>query len=140
MTRKLCILTLISGLSAFAQWGGNQSRSANIHGGNGDGKCTIEVVVDGAAEVEIRGTVALLRTREGRPANWRRFDCNQPMPARPFDFRFRGIDGRGTQRLVRDPNNGGPAVILIEDHKRGREGYTFDIMWRGGEADYRRRR
>ena len=47
---------------------------------------------------------------------------------------------RGAQRLVRDPNRGGPAVVLIEDYKRGREGYTFDIMWRGGEDDYRRRR
>jgi hypothetical protein len=62
------------------------------------------------------------------------------MPARPYDFQFRGIDGRGTQRLVRDPNNGGSAVVLIEDNRRGREGYTFDIMWRGGDVDYRRRR
>jgi hypothetical protein len=35
--------------------------------------------------------------------------------------------------LVRDPNsNRGVAVIRIEDPKNGREGYTGDIMWRGG--------
>jgi hypothetical protein len=54
------------------------------------------------------------------------------MPTRPYDFRFRGVDGRGRQDLVRDPGNGGVAVVRIEDRKGGREGYTFDIMWRGG--------
>ena len=139
-------LILASSLALFAQWGGEQTRNANIRGGGGDGKCTIEVEVDGVAEVEIRGTIARLRTREGQRANWRRFDCNQPMPARPYDFRFRGIDGRGRQDLVRDPSNGGIAVVRIEDPKGGREGYTFDIMWRGGsdsgyrDSGYRRRR
>ena len=37
MTRKLCILTLMTGLSVFAQWGANQARTANIRGGHGDG-------------------------------------------------------------------------------------------------------
>jgi len=132
MTTKIALLTILAAGSAFAQWGGAQTRTANIRGGGGDGKCTIEVEVDSVAEVEIRGTVAHLRTRDGQRATWRRFDCNQPMPTRPNDFRFRGIDGRGRQDLVRDPSNGGVAVIRIEDNKGGREGYTFDVMWRGG--------
>ena len=142
MPTKLTSLILLTACSAFAQWGGEQTRTANIRGGGGDrdGKCTIEVEVDGAAEVEIRGTTARLRTRVGQRATWRRFDCNQPMPTRPYDFRFRGIDGRGRQDLVRDPANGGVAVIRIEDRKSGREGYTFDIMWRGGDNYDRRRR
>lgn len=140
MPVKLCILSLITALSAFAQWGGEQTRTANIRGGGGDGKCTIEIEVDGVAEVEIRGNSARLRTREGQRATWRRFDCNQAMPTRPYDFGFRGIDGRGRQDLVRDPSNGGGAVIRIEDSKRGREGYTFDVMWRGGTDNNRRRR
>jgi hypothetical protein len=129
---KLTAAALLTGLSAFAQWGGEQDRTANIRGGGGDGKCTIEVEVDGVAEVEIRGTAARLRTREGQRATWRRFECNQPMPTRPYEFRFRGIDGRGRQELVRDPNRGGAAIVLIEDPRGGREGYTFDILWRGG--------
>ena len=137
----VALLSLFASCGVFAQWGGEQTRTANIRGGGGDGKCTIEVEVDGVAEVEIRGNVARLRTREGQRATWRRFDCNQPMPARPFAFRFRGIDGRGRQDLVRDPGNGGVAVIRIEDSKGGREGYTFDIMWRGGtDRDVPRRR
>ncbi|MBL8241049.1 MAG: hypothetical protein JNM66_26745 [Bryobacterales bacterium] len=142
---KLFPAVLLTGVSAFSQWGGEQMRTANIRGGGGDGKCTIEVEVDGVAEIEIRGSVARLRTRYGQPSTWRRFDCNQPMPARPYEFRFRGIDGRGRQDLVRDPNGGGAAVVRIEDAKGGREGYTFDIMWRGGtdnryrDGGYRRR-
>jgi hypothetical protein len=116
---------------------------ANIRGGGGDGKCTFEVEVDKMAEVEIRGDQGYLRTISGREARWRRLDCNQPLPSSPNDFRFKGIDGRGRQDLVRDPNsNRGVAVIRIEDPKGGREGYTGDIMWRGGSdrSDFRRDR
>ena len=53
-------------------------------GGGGDsGKCTVEVVVDGAAEVEIRGDNAVLRNLKGQPPQWRRFECNAPLPANP---------------------------------------------------------
>jgi hypothetical protein len=58
------------------------------------------------------------------------------MPARPADFRFQGIDGRGRVQLVRDPRqNRGVAVVRIEDSKGGREGYTFDLIWQGGGFD-----
>src|SRR5258708_29843029 len=77
-----------------------QPRRASLRGGGGDqGKCTIEVVVDGVAEVEIRGDTAELRNLAGQPAQWRRFECNGPMPSNPADFRFAGVDGRGRQQL-----------------------------------------
>src|SRR5512137_419633 len=75
------------------------------------GKCTVEVVVDGAAEVEIRGDSAVLRNLAGQPPQWRRFECTGPLPANPRDFRFAGVDGRGRQELVRDPRNSGAAVV-----------------------------
>ena len=85
-------------------------------GGNPDrGKCTVEVVVDGAAQVLIRGNTATLRDLNGRQPQWRRFECTAVMPPNPADFRFQGIDGRGRQSLVRDPRNGGAAVVQIED-------------------------
>jgi hypothetical protein len=66
------------------------------------------------------------------------------MPANPGDFRFEGIDGRGRQQLVRDPRNGGVAVVRIEDPAGGSEGYTFDLIWsayggqpRGDDRGYR---
>ena len=121
--------TLAAGLSAQ-----NLQRQATmVGGGNPDrGKCTIEVVVDIVAQVEVRGTSANLRTMGGQPAQWRRFECNSPMPQNPPNFRFQGVDGRGRQSLVRDPSNGGVAVIEIEDRDGGTEGYTFDITWGNG--------
>src|SRR4051794_28678735 len=63
-------------------------RQASIAGGGNpnQGKCTIEVVVDGAAQVEIRGASATLRNLSGQPAQWRRFECNAAMPANPANF------------------------------------------------------
>ena len=111
-----------------------QNRRASFMGGGGPdrGKCTVEVVVATAAEVEIRGDNANLRTIAGQPAQWRRFECTGPLPSNPAGFRFEGVDGRGRQSLFRDPRNGGAAVVRIEDTSGGAEGYTFDIMWGGG--------
>ena len=141
LASPLLAMVLISGGVAYGQRGGSQVRRADIRGGGGDGKCTIEVEVDGTAEVEIRGDTARLHTLAGQRARWRRFVCNQVMPNNPYGFRFRGIDGRGRQELVRDPGRGGTAVVRIDDPKGGSEGYTFDIEWRGarGGPDRRRR-
>jgi hypothetical protein len=109
-----------------------ESRRATITGGGRYGRCTIEVNVDGAAEVEISGDLGLLRTLSGQTATWRRFQCNAPLPRNPSDFHFAGVDGRGNVRLLRDPrSNGGTALIHISDPKGGREGYTFDLQWSG---------
>lgn len=109
------------------------TRRADITGNAVDGKCTIEVTVDGAAEVEVQGMVGRIRNLSGQRADWVRFVCNGQMPNYPQDFRFRGIDGRGNVQLVQDPRqNGGRIVFRIDDPKGGREGYTVDLEWRGG--------
>jgi hypothetical protein len=131
---------LFTAMNSHAQ---DNTIHASIKGGGGDGKCTFEVEVDEVAEVEIRGDTGYLRTISGRPAIWRRLECNQPLPSAPDNFRFKGIDGRGRQELLRNPNsNRGVAVIRIEDPNGGREGYTGDIMWRGSSntPDYTRDR
>lgn len=114
-----------------------QTRRASIVGSRGDeGKCTIEVRVDVAAEVEVTGDMGRIRTLSGQPANWVRFECSSPIPRNPADFRFKGIDGRGNVQLIRDPmSTRGTAVVRIDDPKGGSEGYTFDLLWRGG-SDY----
>jgi hypothetical protein len=115
------------------------ARQATITGGPSEsGRCTVEVSVDGAAEVEISGDHGVLTTISGQPANWRRFQCTEPLPSRPSDFRFVGTDGRGAARLRQDPRNtGGRAVIYINDGKGGRGGYTFDLWWRrSGRGDW----
>ena len=130
------ILLVVAGWAATAGSVHAQTfeRTASFLGGGspGRGKCTIEVVVDTAADVEIRGNRAVLRNIAGQPPQWRRFECTESLPPNPAEFRFRGIDGRGRQNLVREPRNGGAAVIRIEDTAGGSEGYTFDIMWGGG--------
>jgi hypothetical protein len=127
---------LIGAAAAIGVMAGAQTterRAAFTGGGNpGEGKCTIEVVVDASAEVEIRGDRGILRTLGGRPAEWRRFQCTSPMPPNPSDFRFDGVDGRGSQQLQRDPRRGGVAVVRIDDSAGGSEGYTFDLVWRMG--------
>jgi len=128
------LLTIIA--AAIAAPAGAQSlqRRAvfSIRGNPGQGKCTLEVVVDGAAEVSVRGDTASLRNIAGQQAQWRRFECTGPMPANPMNFRFQGIDGRGRQQLVGDPRNSGAAVVRIEDPQGGSEGYTFDLTWNEG--------
>src|ERR1700694_2245865 len=104
---------------------GSERRASIVSGGGGDrGKCTAEVVVDGSADVEIRGDTGSLRTISGQPAQWRRLECTGPIPQNPVDFRFAGVDGRGRQEMIRDPRNGGAAVVHIEDPNGGAEGYT----------------
>ena len=133
------LYVLIAGLSAFSfAYAQSNQRQASIRGGGSSdgGKCTIEVVVDGAAEVQIQGSNAFLRTRSGQTAQWRRFECTSAMPSNPVNFRFAGVDGRGRQSLIRDLRNGGGAIVQIEDPDNGSEAYTFDLIW-GNEQGYR---
>jgi uncharacterized protein YfkK (UPF0435 family) len=127
---------ILFGMVAVAAIAGAQTfprRAAIVGGGSPDrGQCNIEVVVDGAAEVEIRGDVGVLRNLSGQQPQWRRFECSAAMPPNPGDFRFSGVDGRGKQELVRDPRNGGAAVVRIEDPDNGSEGYTFNLSWGNG--------
>ncbi len=130
---KLFIALACCGIAGAADV---RTMRANITGGPGNsGKCTIEVNVDQVALVEITGDQGRLITEQGQPSEWRRMVCTSPLPRNMADFRFTGVDGRGRQQLVNDPrNNRGVAVIRIEDPKSGREGYTFDIEWSGGDA------
>jgi len=125
----------ITGGLAMAQT--TPRRAVFVGGGDpNQGKCTIEVVVDSSAQIEIRGDSATLRNTGGQNPQWRRFECTGPMPANPQNFRFAGVDGRGRQALVRDPrNNGGVAVVDIQDNEGGAEGYTFDLFWGSGPSD-----
>jgi hypothetical protein len=132
MYQKLYWTTAFLGLLGGVAHAQTMERRANFTGGGGpEGRCTVEVVVDGAAEVEIRGDRALLRNLFGQPPQFRRFECTSPMPPNPVNFRFQGVDGRGSQKLLGDPRRGGPAVVRIDDPDNGSEGYTFDVFWQG---------
>lgn len=130
LTWGIWIASALAITPAIAQpW---QPFRGQITGGGDRGKCTIEVRVDGVAEIEVTGGDGRMRTLSGNPATWTRMQCNSPMPANPGEFKFSGVDGRGNQYLVREPSqNRGAALIRIEDPNGGSEGYTFDIEWRG---------
>ncbi len=135
MNRSIYIGALVVVLSATTAQAQYDRMRANIRGG--DNKCTFEVRVDGIAEVEIHGDYGVLRTIQGGQAEWRRLDCGGHLPNNPSDFRFKGVDGRGRQKLVRDPRgSGGVAVIRIEDPQGGSEGYTGDVTWSGGDSNW----
>jgi hypothetical protein len=130
MKKQIWRVVAMSATLTSAMFAQNQRQATMVGGGSPNGgKCTVEVVVDDAAQVEIRGTTASLRTLSGQPAQWRRFECTGAMPANPGNFRFAGVDGRGRQQLISDPRNGGATVVQIEDKDGGTEGYTFDIFW-----------
>ena len=134
--RTIKLMAMAAAVLALQAQVPEQVRQATIRGSQGtSGKCTIEVRVDVAAEVDIHGDSGRLRTVGGQPATWARLECTDPLPYNMSDFRFRGIDGRGQVRLAQDPrNNRGIATIRIEDPKSGSESYTFDIEWSGASG------
>lgn len=106
-------------------------RTATIVGGgsrNG-GRCTAEVYVDGAAQIVIRGNRATLINQQGQAPQWRRFECTSPMPRDVRGLSFRALGGRGRQQLVRDPRDGGDAVVEINDSDGGGSNYAFELAW-----------
>jgi hypothetical protein len=136
MCRDLLLVCAAFTVTTAPIVGQTYERRATLIGGNSNGqqKCTVEVVVDGTADVEIRGDRGFLRNLTGQAPQWRRFECTGIVPTNPTDIQFRGIDGRGSQQLVRDPRNGGSAVVRITDPQGGAQGYTFDLTWSGGSA------
>ena len=124
------IFSLAIALAAVAGAQPMPQRAAIIGGGNPNaGECTITVMVDGQAEIEIRGANATLRDLGGALPQWRRFECTAAMPSNPANFRFAGLNGRGHQNLVAEPRDGGPAVVRIEDQEGGASEYTFRFAW-----------
>jgi hypothetical protein len=94
------------------------------------GKCTVEVVVPGAAQVRVKGDSASLIKMSGRNPEWKRFECSSPLPKKPVDFRMEATGGRGHQVLEHGPRyNHGTAVINIDDPGHGEDTYSFDLIW-----------
>jgi hypothetical protein len=124
---------LVAALAAVSASAQDFERRAEIRRGGppGEGRCTVEVVIDGVAEVEVRWDKGAMRNLGGGPPQWRRLECTAPLPPNAGNFRFRALEGRGRQQLVRDPRNGGAAVVRIEDSQGGAGAYKFELAWSG---------
>jgi hypothetical protein len=92
-------------------------------------------MVDGIADVEIRGDNATLRNVSGQAPQFREFECSRPIPP-GADVRFVAESGRGRQELVRQGREGGAVVVHIEDPENGFGEYRFRLTW--GETGERR--
>lgn len=146
-TRSIALAALLAA-PIFAQRYTNDTeftvrRSGDYQDNKRDGKCTIRVVIDDEADVELQGDRVRIRTISGRPGRDQSpngSECNSVLPNGASNFRFKGIDGRGEVRLVQEPRpqNRWTAVVNIRDKKGGDEGYTFDLFWtndgRGGNS------
>src|SRR6266404_3810692 len=126
--RKSLLLVLAASLGTLAAQTIQRHASITRDGGPGGREgCTVDVVVDGSAEVEIQGDMAILRNLGGGPPEFRQFDCTRPIPANAPGFQFNEVDGRGSQELVRTPRNGGPLVVRIDDPQNGPGEYRFEV-------------
>ena len=100
------IFSMAIALAAVAAAQPMPQRAAIVGGGNPNvGQCTITVVVDGQAEIEIRGGNASMRDLGGAPPQWRAFECTAAMPPNPANFQFAGLNGRGHQNLIAEPRS-----------------------------------
>jgi len=93
------------------------------------GRCTVSVLVDRSADVEIREDSATLRNSYGRPARWQRFECTGPLPYSPAGMQIRAIEGNGRVTLTHDSANGGVAIVQVRNPDYQDQIYTFDVFW-----------
>jgi hypothetical protein len=107
-----------------------------------EGHCTVSVLVDGAADIEIRGDDATMRNVTGYTPRWQRFDCTGPMPVAAADLSLRAIEGNGQITLSRDPYRPGLSTVRVTNLEGGDRLFTFELSWSpsrpaysSGEAD-----
>lgn len=135
MTSKYLKIALVCSAAAMAAQAQTFERRAVLTGGNpADGRCVVEVTVDGTAEIEVRHENLVLRNLKGQTPELRRFECSAPMPGHPMGFRFAGVRGRGKQELLQSADGSGVAVIRIDDPQNGAGQYAFELRWNGEMA------
>lgn len=135
---KWFLSTSLLALLTQALSANTESMRATIGGGGGEsGRCSVQVTVDGSAEVEISGDMGSLRSTGGAPATWRGFHCTSPIPVNPRNFGIGRLSGRGSIRLVQDPRRtGGRAVVRIDDPQHSAGAYSFDLQWNEGAVGW----
>jgi len=105
-------------------------------GNTNEGRCTVSVSLDGAADIEIRGDNAQLRPVAGSQPQWQRFECTGPLPSSGTDLQLRALEGNGRMTLTHDSDAGGVAVVKIDNPDHVDQLFTFDVFWRWPERAY----
>jgi hypothetical protein len=135
MHKHYLLLILATATAATLSAQDTHRRAAIGRGPGGGEGCTVTVLVDGVADVEIRGDEANLRNVSGQPPQFRDFECSRPIPP-GANVRFDAESGRGHQELVRQGRDGA-YVGHIEDPESGVGEYRFRLVW-GGDMSERR--
>lgn len=131
MNSRFLLAILSTAALAIPAGAQTQRRAAMVGGGNGvSGRCTGQVIVDGAADLQIQGDTATVRNLSGRPAQIQSFQCTSAIPPQA-NVRV-NVNGRGDARVVALPANGGPAVIHLQDNQGGASPYQFEVTWNNG--------
>ena len=133
MKNKSLLLTFaaLAGLTAMASAQPLYRQATMIRPGDpSEGRCTVSVSVQGAADVEIRGDNATLRTVAGPAPQWQRFECTGPLPYSSANLQLRAIEGNGKITLTRDSSSGNVAIVRITNPEPADPLYTFDLFWR----------
>ena len=123
------------------RWGDNSiaieftpRRTGDYNPNSDQGYCNIRLDVDAEVYIYIRGDRVRAERTSGQLPRDQGSECSGPLAGRYIrNFRWRGVDGRGEQRLIEQPSSGNnyTAVAYIRDSQGGREGYTFRIEWEG---------
>ena len=134
-------LLLTSGILAFCAAIGHAQtpyrHATLVNTGNpSQGRCTVSVLLDGSADVEIRGDNAQLRPLAGSQPQWQRFECTGPLPSAGTDLQLRALEGNGKMTLTHDSDAGGVAVVRIDNLDNQDQLFTFDVFWRWPERAY----
>ena len=132
MNCKTLLLTA-AGVAALALPAYSQTtfrRATLVSSGDPDvGRCTVSVLVDGAADVEFRGAGATLRNVTGMPPRFREIQCTGRLPDSPAGLRVRAIDGNGKLTLTHNSDDPGLAAVRVVNFQGGDQLYRFELTW-----------
>ena len=94
------------------------------------GRCSAEVRVEAPRKSKFAAIRQLSAISLGQQPQWQRFECTGPVPANA-NLRLTA-NGRGRTELVGNPQNGGPAVVRMQDPEGGAQVYQFELSWNNG--------
>ncbi|REJ75217.1 MAG: hypothetical protein DWQ47_06945 [Acidobacteria bacterium] len=94
--------------------------------------------VDDVVRIRVSGRSAFANAISGRPVSGVTYDFLNPLPRRNLIVNVSKTEGRGSVRIVEQPNirNNYTAVLEIRDPRGGADNYAFELDWRGGGGGF----
>ena len=100
-------------------------------GGAGTGRATWSGRVDNVAQIVLQGNSLTVRDVTGSGLQTSNQNVSGALPRRPVTINANKFGGRGTVRVVQQPDrsNGFTAIVEIADPRSGADNYRVDIDW-----------